>query len=133
MNPRPCHLSQTAILKMNVSGATTLSSENSPRPQACCIYPHTTPCLLRMIWKTACTPTPADMKNYFCLSAIFSCSTISFEHDRKPRILLQLHNSGYEAHRLALAVPIRIGTAPAPPGLLARNYAISQRKRVPSH
>src|SRR3989338_5087590 len=105
MNPRPCPLSRTAILKMNVSGATILSSGNSPRPQACCIYPHTTPCLLPRIWKTACTPTPADTKNYFYLSAIFSCSTISFEHDRKPRILLQLHNSGYEAHRLPLPHP----------------------------
>ena len=53
------------------------------------------------------------------------------EHVRKPRILLQSQNCGYAAPRLVLAVSQ--DTPRTPPGRLARNSAISLRKRVSGH
>lgn len=50
------------------------------------------------------------------------------EHLRQPHIPLQSHNFGYDAQRLALGVST--DTPPAPPERLARNSAISRRKRV---
>ena len=61
---------------------------------------------------------------------ILICS-MRLEHVRKPHILLDLQNFGCNVQRLTLVVSS--DTPRSPPGRLARNSAISRRKRVSGH